>query len=160
MLDFQQGMKPMVIYGLKHAPVEHQTQRHFIIFSCLIPGALIPMQGRYDIYHVHKFDPNGYELDDGWERRAKACGDEVYCLAHALQRTEGLHWLYIFPTGFVAMGEEHMAKCAPAIMTKMRQALEEVCGPIDFNEIPGRELWLPSFKGIELAKESGMLLPI
>lgn len=156
MLDIQ--VKPLVVYGLKHSPVQHQPDRHFIIFSCIVPGVVVPMQG--NIYHVHEYNPEGYELRGIWEQLAVRAGDKVYRLASALQRTEGLYWLYILPSGLVAKGEQHLADNAPNIIAKMHQALTDVCGEIEFQEVPGRELWLPSMRDIELAKESGVLFPM
>jgi hypothetical protein len=165
MLDFQKGMKPLVVYGLKHSPDEDDKQRRFIIFNCILPGALIQMKN--SIYVVHKtqaapldYNSSGYDLVEGWADRARHEGDQVYRLAHALQRTEGLAWLYILRTGFVAMGGEHMGKCAPQIMQKMRQALEDVCGQIKFEEVPERELWLPKLKAVDQIESTGVLLPI
>jgi hypothetical protein len=159
MLDFQKGMKPLVVYGLKHSPVDHHKQRCFIIFNCIMPGALVPMK-QHSIYVVQKYDPAGYELVGHWERRARDYGDELYRLAHALQRTEGLSWLYILRTGFIAKGGEKMEACALQIIPKMRQALEDVCGEIQFEEVPERELWIPSLKAVDQAESVGGLLPI
>ena len=165
MLDFQKGMKPLVVYGLKHRPDEEDKQRRFIIFNCILPGALIPMKNSIYVVHRIQLDPLdyhlvGYELTGGWENRARNEGDHVYRLAHALQRTDGLSWLYILRSGFVAMGGEHMEKCASQIMPKMRQALEDVCGAIQFEEAPERELWLPSLKAVDQVESTGVLLPI
>lgn len=165
MLDFQKEMKPLVVYGLKHRPDESDPQRRFIIFNCILPGALVPMKN--SIYVVQRiqltpldYHPVGYELTGGWENRARREGDHVYRLAHALQRIDGLSWLYILRSGFIAMGGENMEKCAPQIIPKMRQALEDVCGPIQFEEVPERELWLPSLKAVDQAESIGALLPI
>ena len=165
MLDFQKEMKPLVVYGLKHSSDENNLQRRFIIFNCILPGALIPMKNSIYVVHLIQLDPldynhTGYELNDGWERRARQEGDHLYRLAHALQRTDGLAWLYILRTGFVAMGGERMEKCAPQIIPKMRQVLEDVCGPIQFEEVPERELFLPSLKAVDQVESTGVLLPI
>lgn len=159
MLDFQKETKPLVVYGLKHDPVDYHKERCFIIFNCIIPGALVPMK-QSSIYVVHKNDPSGYELVDGWERRARHEGDHVYRLAHALQRTPGLSWLYILRTGFVAMGGKEMESCAPQIIPKMQQALEDVCSSIQFEEVPENELWVPSLKVVDQVESLGVLLPI
>ncbi len=149
--------RPLVVYGLKPSPVDHDATRHFIVFNCIVPGELVRMKS--SAYLVFRYGTDGYELSGDWERRARSEGDDVYRLAHALQHTRGLYWLYILPTGFVAKGEAHMAAEAPHIIPKMRQALADVCGDIQFEEVPARELWIPSIASVESAKTSGVLLP-
>ena len=158
------GLKPLVAYGLLHRPDEVAKNRHFIIFNCIIPGAIVPMKSDIAIIFNSLYGPPGsippgYVMTPSWESKLRYESEQVYQLAKVLEKTEGLSWLYILRTGFVAMGFDEMKKHAPQIMPKMRDALDSVCGPIDATEVPGRELWLPGLDAVAASLKSGVLMP-
>ena len=127
-----------------------------------MPGILVRMQNvGYMVLQSYAKNPAAghYVLEGQYERVAKKEGDHVYRLAHALQRIDGLYCLIITPAGLVAKGEEHMAERADTIIPQMHQALKDVCGPLDSFEVPGNELWIPTFKNTEQAEKLGMRLP-
>lgn len=170
--EFFKDEKPIVAYGLKRLWLNNKTHRegqHAIIFSCVIPGALIPMRkedkyaGVYVVFHKDHASGTssgaGYVLHEEWARRARNQSETVYRLARALQGINGLSWLYILRTGFVALGDEHLAKNAQAIMQKMREVLTDEFGEIDFAEENGQTLQIPSLNAIALAADIGVLLP-
>jgi|GEM_PF-4121861 len=101
----------------------------------------------------------GYELNGSFERRARAESEQVHQLASALQSIKGLTWLYITPVGLIAKGYDEMVAQAPIIIPKMRKAMEDVLGTIQFEEVPAYELTVPSLEAIKSAESVGGLLP-
>jgi hypothetical protein len=142
--------KPIIVYGIRRHP-DHSTEFK-IIFHCLFPVALIPMNS--DLFCVVEADHRsaGYTLTGVWEDLARQAGEHVYRLAESLQHVGYLSHLYILRSGFVALGGTPMAERAEEIFAKMKQVLRDSFGEIKFSQAPGSTLWVPS-----VAESKGVL---
>lgn len=144
-------MNPLVVYGLRQwsesSESEEGLNKYDIIFA-RADGPLIPMQKPNGIFQIIMPNPDGsgYELRESGTMSAESArqmSEQVYQIACSLEHIDGLYCLYISPHGLVARGEEHMVERAPSIMGRMRNALEDACGPIEFHEVAGDHLFLP-----------------
>lgn len=160
--------KPIVTFGVKkNNTVLKGMATHSVIFTCIEPGVIILMETdiflayrKFSSHEEAKKQKHQFQITSVEQQHAERAGKTTVRLMHLLKKTDGLNWLYILPTGLVSLLWKDSLKYAPEIIERMKSALTEVCGELDFLEVPGRELWVPTTKQIEMSRQLGVLLPI
>lgn len=160
--------KPVVTFGVKENDhVQTGMPTHAVVFTCIEPGIIIQLHtgillikkkflSEEEARNVH------YQLSPSKEdlRRAARAGEQCVQLVHLLKGTNGLSYLYILPTGLVALLWPSTIGYALEIIAQMKTALTEVCGELDFYETRGQELIIPTEGQIARSKKMGILLPV
>jgi hypothetical protein len=160
--------KPIVTFGLKeNDPILEGMATHSIIFTCIDPGVIISMDTdiflafrKFSSIEQAEIEKHRFQITPWEEQQAKRSGDATVRLIHLLNKTDGLNWLYVLPTGLVSLIWPESLKYAQNIIKKMQLSLTAICGELDFIEVPGRELWIPTTKQIANSRKLGVLLPI